>query len=188
MSDPQAALRVVVALLLPALAGCAERPWVSAQASPLEIEVAWHVVRGRPHVDAAGTCHYYADDNEDSLASVWRQVNACARGTVPLREPRDPGRGVKLVRMFLARDYTELNRWYIDSYGMASFKAFDLIASRSDLKPACVPKGGCSYFLAFYLGRDVMLVGSERRSRESLGHELKHVYDGTFHDGLGRRF
>ena len=102
-------------------------------------------------------------------------MQECLQGTAPVREARDPGRGVRKVRLYFVPSYVDLNRRYIELYGMASFKALDAVASRDSGGLFCQRMGGCSYILGFYFDDGVTLVRGERRSQESLGHELKHV-------------
>lgn len=175
----------VVTVLLLILCGCATSTSSSSWRNNPDVKIAveWHRTLGTAYFEQ-GVCHYFAKDDEESLKGVWHQIEWCleARKKSNVFNVVISGKAIKVVSVFFVEGPRALQQRFVDINGMQALRSIEKAMQVAEVKRSltCMEDRGCSYFEGFSFGStNIVLI---RGIEEIAGHELKHVYDGEFHD------
>lgn len=166
------------------LAGCAglNAPWLDLPTA--QVSLRWHRVSGRSHVDQQGVCNFFMVDTPEGVAvDVYPQIEKCIkeRGIEGFAIPASTG-DVKNVKFYFMSDYNKVEQAYVDFYGITRYK--QEVHHTATICPfqECMKMGG------FYFHGTGLLYGGVVYTKiwmSAVGHELKHEWDGSFHDQNG---
>ena len=166
------------------ISGCAGMPPDTWSKNPdVEIEVHWHRFSGVGYIDGQGVCHYFAEDSEGGLLQVWPQVKKCLdqKKTQGLLSSSSKTPGTKTIKIFFADGPQDLQRRFVSVKGVSALRAVTK-AQYENKNPhpiICQDGKGCGRIGGFAFDASVVIMlGLE----STIGHEIKHLYDGEFHD------
>lgn len=176
--------RTIVVLFL-ILCGCATTTSSSSWRNTPDVQIAvrWHRDSGVAYFDQ-GVCNYFAKDDESSLTEAWKQIEWCidARKKSNVFGVSISGKDIRVVNVFFVDGPRALQQRFVDVNGMQALRVIERAMRVTEVQRSltCVEDKGCSYFDGFsFGGTNIVLI---RGLEEIAGHELKHVYDGEFHD------
>lgn len=169
-----------VLLLLVALlcTGCAFTPaWL--EQPTYELSIRWHRMEGDAFLDKEGVCNIYMVNTVSGVrVDVEKQLNVCLRAQTKKGFARQTDTAdVKNVRFYYVSTQLQAEQRFVDYHGMRAYKA--QVVGHNNI---CGPDQ-CMVINAFnmYLSRYTGIVYTDQK-KPTLGHELKHVWDGNFHN------
>jgi hypothetical protein len=168
------------------MVGCATSPaWVDT-AEFFEVTVRWHKTEGKAFVDAAGICNIFMEDTPYGVENtpMAPQFNRCAKTTSGFKIPESTDE-LKNIRLYQVKKKLSVDQRYIDYYGRGALnhlkmeqKSCHTLSARCGTLAFYFPQASHSRFSGIVFVYD-------KEWGEGVGHELKHIWHGNFHERDG---
>lgn len=169
----------VLALCIISVNNSWSKEWIANPSNVIEVRWNKNII-GESFKDSDGVCNVFSNDDEESLTTIWSQIENCKPSSKSVTKTKT----IK-VQLYKVDSLRIVNRYKIDIYGMERLPDFQPMFCLDSPSGKFIDQQ-CGRYSGFYFQKnDFCGIVLHSRIETIFGHELKHCYDGRFHNVNG---